>query len=97
MTFATTKVISGNRLMPAAGDAYLARTGYEGQMVDGEATLDRPDNLFEPVPGEVDAHGRFDDRARRHSVQEWLRRHRTLALLGAGAIGVAVAARRRTH
>jgi len=33
-------------------------------MTDEPAAANRADNLFEPVPGDFGAHGRFDERAR---------------------------------
>ncbi|MGZ4172173.1 MAG: SDR family oxidoreductase, partial [Solirubrobacteraceae bacterium] len=60
---------------------------------------DRPDNLFEPVPGKAATHGIFDDQAKARSPQLWLSTHRA-AVAGAGvaamaAIGAAVGAARR--
>jgi hypothetical protein len=49
---------------------------------------DRPDNLYEPVPGGRGAHGRFDERAKSSSPQLWADTHRGLL---AGAL-VAVTA-----
>ena len=41
-------------------DRYLGRTGYAGQQDKRPVARDRRDNLFEPVPGDHGAHGRFD-------------------------------------
>ena len=80
----------GNRVAPALIDRYLARTGYEGQQTDEPVDPDRPDNLFEPVPGDHGTHGRFDEGARSHSTITWLSRHRAL-LGGLVAVGGAAA------
>ncbi|HET9448174.1 MAG TPA: SDR family oxidoreductase [Steroidobacteraceae bacterium] len=58
------KAILSTRLFPGLGDRLAARDAYESQMTDEPARPDRADNLFEPVPGDFGAHGRFDDRAR---------------------------------
>jgi hypothetical protein len=83
----TVKTIVGNKLVPGIADWYLARTGYDAQQIDEPAGADRPDNLFEPVPGDFAAHGPFDDRAKPRSLQLWATLHRRW--LGAGAAGLA--------
>ncbi len=69
----TVKAIVGNAVAPGLADRYLARTGFGAQQTSEAIDPDRPDNLFEPVPGTQGAHGPFDARARRFSVQLWLR------------------------
>jgi NAD(P)-dependent dehydrogenase (short-subunit alcohol dehydrogenase family) len=84
--------IVGNRMLPAVGDAYLARNGYAAQQTDEPEDPDRPHNLWQPVDDDRDfgAHGRFDDRARGTSWQLWLtKRRRVLAATAAGAALVA--------
>ena len=93
----TVATIVGNRLAPGLADRYLARTGYDAQQTDEPAPHPRPDNLFEPVPGDHGAHGRFDEDATEHSAQSWAARHRRALLAagtGAAAGGLAVLARR---
>ena len=70
----TVKAILANRFVPALTDKYLARTGYSQHT--GAPERPRPDNLFEPVPGDPGAHGRFDKQAKRRSLQFWLTTHR---------------------
>ncbi len=60
------KAIVGGMLLPLLGDRILASEGYGGQMAAELASPDRQDNLFEPVPGDPGAHGRFDRSAHRH-------------------------------
>jgi hypothetical protein len=84
----TVKAIFGNSLVPGLVDRYLARNGYEAQQTD-EPVGDRPDNLFEPVPGTQAAHGPFDGRAKSHSTQLWASTHRLPLLAGASALMVA--------
>ena len=89
----TLEAIWGNRLAPKVLDRYLARTGYRAQQTAEPEDPERPDNLWAPLPGVHSAHGRFDDRARRHSAQLWLTEHRGLGLLAAGiAVGAAAGA-----
>jgi NAD(P)-dependent dehydrogenase (short-subunit alcohol dehydrogenase family) len=77
---------------PAAGDRLLARNGYDAQQTDEpDDPTRRPDNLWEPAPGEHGAHGRFDARSRSVSPAFWAVRHRG-ALAGAAALGAILAA-----
>jgi NAD(P)-dependent dehydrogenase (short-subunit alcohol dehydrogenase family) len=78
----TVAAIWGNAIAPGAVDWYLARHGYEAQQMDEPARADRRDNLWEPVPGDHGAHGRFDHRARPFSLHGWMNRHRWLAVAG---------------
>ena len=92
----TLKTVLGNRVAPALVDRYLARTGYKGQQTDEPVDPDRPDNLFELVPGDHGTRGRFGEGARSASVVTWLSRHRAVlgfaAVAGGGAaIGRALA------
>jgi len=82
------KAIVANKLFPGLLDRYLARNGYSGQLTQEPAQPGQPDNLFDPVPGDPDTHGRFDDRATTLSPQLWATEHRTALL----AIGLPVAA-----
>ena len=60
----TVKAILANRIAPGLIDRYLAKAGYSGQLADQPTAPDAPANLFEPVPGDYAAHGRFDDQSR---------------------------------
>ena len=77
------KLCWGQKLSPRAGDLMLLRMGWKNQHTEELKPQDSPDNLFEPLPGDPGAHGRFDDKARESTVWTWLRLHR--GLLGAGA------------
>jgi NAD(P)-dependent dehydrogenase (short-subunit alcohol dehydrogenase family) len=88
----TLKTVIGNRIAPGFVDRYLARTGYEGQQTDQPVDPSRPDNLFEPVPGDHGTHGRFDQGARSSSAVTWLSRHRGALAAGLGVAGAAAAA-----
>jgi len=95
----TVKTVLGNRIAPWLGDLYLARTGYEAQQTDEPVDPERPDNLFEPVPGDHGTRGRFGEGARSGSALTWLSRHRGLlaglaAGCGAGAAAIGLSQRR---
>ena len=64
----TLKTVLGNRIAPWLGDRYLARAGYEAQQTDEPVDPGRPDNLFEPVPGDHGIRGRFGEGARTRSL-----------------------------
>ena len=65
------KLLWGQKLSPRAGDWMLRRIGWKNQHTDEDKPVDSPDNLFETLPGDPGAHGRFDDRAR--SSTAWTR------------------------
>ena len=82
------KAIVANKIAPSFLDHFLARTGYDSQQYDGPEDRNRPDNLWQPVPGDHGAHGAFDARARSWSPQLWTSEHRTLISLAALALGI---------
>ena len=83
----TVKAIYGQTLAPGLGDRFLAASGYESQQTHEPVDPNRPDNLFEPVPGDYAAHGVFDRQAIRTSPWTWLDMHR--GLVGAGVASLA--------
>jgi short-subunit dehydrogenase len=90
----TDVVTAGNAVLPGVGDWYLGKTGYESQLTDEREEPDRPDNLYEPLPGDWGAHGRFDDRSTYRCEQWWFTKNRGwLALAGLGVAGLALLAR----
>jgi NAD(P)-dependent dehydrogenase (short-subunit alcohol dehydrogenase family) len=92
--FPTLKAVYGNRIASWYADRQLARMGYESQQMSEPVRADRQHNLWEPVPGDHGAHGRFDNVATDFSPQLWLSMNRTILALGglllAGACAVAV-------
>lgn len=89
----TLLAIFGNRLAPGLLDRLMAKKGYSGQLTDEEEAANRPDNLFEPVPDDHAAHGRFDARSTYHSPELWLAEHRGLtAGLALGLAALALVA-----
>jgi hypothetical protein len=80
--------IEANKIAPALADHYLGRTGFDSQQTQEGVSKNRPDNLFEPVPGDFGAHGVFGQRAHEQAATTWLAGHKGLtALIGAAAIG----------
>lgn len=67
----TVEAMWGNKFIAGWLDKYLAQTNFQAQQTDEPEDPDRPDNLFEPVPGDYAAHGRFDNRSRPKSVELW--------------------------
>jgi NAD(P)-dependent dehydrogenase (short-subunit alcohol dehydrogenase family) len=70
-------------------DRYLARTGYDSQQTDQQASPGRRDNLWEPVdqPAGSDhgAHGSFDSKSHTLSPQLWVSQHARQVSAGAAA------------
>jgi NAD(P)-dependent dehydrogenase (short-subunit alcohol dehydrogenase family) len=91
----TVKAILGQFLVPGLADRYLASKGYRAQQTDGPIENFRPDNLYQPVPGDRGAHGPFDRIARRRSAQMWLRGHRGKVAAGVAATALVAAGVRR--
>jgi NAD(P)-dependent dehydrogenase (short-subunit alcohol dehydrogenase family) len=67
------KLLWGQKLSPRAGDWVLRRTGWKGQHTDEPKPVDAPDNLFDTLPEDPGAHGRFDGQARGSTVWTRLR------------------------
>ena len=85
------QAIMAQRLIAPLLDALLARMAYSGQLSDQPIPGGRMDNLYEPVPGDHGAHGRFDAVALASSAHFWITTHRgwiAAALLGACVIAL---------
>src|SRR5438093_12547110 len=96
--FTTVKAIVAGKIIPGYLDRYLAEHGYQVQQTDEPDDHNGPHNLWNALPGDFGAHGRFGRQSRRRSWQLWLTTHRgwLAAALGAaaGAFGVAYTIRR---
>ncbi len=91
------QAILADKLASPLLDRYLGRFGVEGQQAEEPVENDRKDNLFEPVPGDRGAHGRFDAQSRRSSAHLWANKNRTYlgaAALALGAVATALLRRR---
>ncbi len=85
----TVKAIVANKLAPHGLDHYLARTAFDSQQLQHQPEdPHRPNNLFEPLPGDAGAHGPFDGRSHSASRQLWMTKKRPWLW----ACGVAVVA-----
>lgn len=82
----TVEAIVANKLFPGLLDHYLGRNGVASQQTDQPEDPNRPNNLWEPVPGDHGAHGRFDQRAHARSPQLWTTMHRNWLVAGALAL-----------
>jgi NAD(P)-dependent dehydrogenase (short-subunit alcohol dehydrogenase family) len=99
----TVATLIANAVAPALLDRYLARTGFRSQQDQQPHDPTDPGNLFEPVDAgprsDQGAHGEFDRRAHRRSLQLWASQHHGLlaglAGVGAGAGAAAAAAAQR--
>lgn len=77
------QTIIGNKFVPGLLDHYLAAVGYEAQQTQVSVDPNRPNNLYDPVPGDYGTRGPFDGQAATYSVQAWINHHRGwLALAG---------------
>jgi NAD(P)-dependent dehydrogenase (short-subunit alcohol dehydrogenase family) len=67
------KLLWGQKLSPRAGDWMLRRIGWKNQHTDEAKPVDSRDNLFETIPGDPGAHGRFDGQAKASTLWTRLR------------------------
>ncbi len=83
------KLLWGQKLSPRAGDLVLLRNGWKSQHTGEPKRVGSPDNLFDPLPGDRGAHGRFDSQSRSSTAWTSLRLRRFL--VGAAVAGVGLA------
>ncbi|OQW32332.1 MAG: short-chain dehydrogenase [Nitrospira sp. SG-bin1] len=81
------QAIIGDKFVPGLLDHYLAAMGYEAQQTHEPVDPHRPNNLYEPLPGDYGARGRFGKRSADYSLQAWVNRYR--GWLALGGLGVA--------
>jgi hypothetical protein len=70
----------------------LRRMGWSEQHTDERKPIGSPDNLFETLPGDPGAHGRFDEDAKEHALWTSLRLRRWL--VGGAVVAAAAPAAR---
>jgi short-subunit dehydrogenase len=80
----------GNRLLPRVADLFLAKQGYKMQQSQEDRKPGTPDNLWQSVPCNFGAHGRFDTTANVTSLHLWVITHRTVALAMGAAVALAL-------
>jgi short-subunit dehydrogenase len=78
----TVAAIYGQKVAPGFLDWYLGKTGYKSQQHDGAEDPNRPNNLWESVPGDFAAHGAFDARASAFSPELWMDKAKPLLVVG---------------
>lgn len=82
------KALWAQKAAPRLVDLALRRTGWSSQTTGEPKPVDSPDNLYETMPGDPGARGRFGDRSRSRTIWTTLRLHprlaTVLALLGVG-------------
>ena len=94
VTWGAQKLLWGQKLSPRAGDLVLMRNGWKGQSTGESKPVGSPDNLWETLPGDPGAHGRFDDRAKASTA--WtdarlrLGKAGSVAVLALSALGGAI-------
>ena len=94
--FPTVKAIYGQEVAPGYADRYLGRTGFDSQQTEQPVGPDRPDNMFDTVPGPYGARGIFTGKARTWSIQNWANLHRgVVAGVAAGAAALALGLTRK--
>jgi len=86
------------KVAPGLVDRYLAASGYQSQQRPEPEPPGRPDNLFDPIPGDRGAEGSFTGQSSQASSQLWLREHwlagAAWSVASAGAAAAIVARRR---
>jgi NAD(P)-dependent dehydrogenase (short-subunit alcohol dehydrogenase family) len=85
------KALWAQKAAPRVVDRRLRRTAWRSQTTGEPKPVDSPDNLFETLPGDPGARGRFDAKARSHTAWTMLRLHPTLAT-AAAVLGLGVPA-----
>ena len=90
----TVKAIVGQKFIPGLLDLYLGKTGYKAQQRDQSDSPDRPNNLWQPVPTTLGAHGPFESQSRPFSLEAEVSKHRGWFVFGCGVLGAALCARK---
>lgn len=91
----TVEAILGQQVIPGLLDRYLGKTGYKAQQTDTPDNPDRPNNLWDFVPGKHSARGPFDSRSRTWSLQVFADLHRGWFLAAGVALMVGILGVRR--
>lgn len=81
--YTTVEATLGEKIIPGWLDHYLAKAAWEGSLLPEPNDPQRPDNFWEPLPGDHGAHGEFDRKARDFSIELWAVKHRPWLLAGA--------------
>ncbi len=87
----TVTIILANHVVPWAADLFLAKTNIESQQNPTPIDPERPDYLYESLPGDQGAHGIFDDEAKSRSLQLAVTRNRGTVVAGLTALAAGMA------
>ncbi|HZL13154.1 MAG TPA: SDR family oxidoreductase [Verrucomicrobiae bacterium] len=87
----TVEAVVVNKIAPGFLDRHLARTCFKAQQTDEPKNPNQPDNLFAPVEHDFGAHGTFDGRAKKFSVELWLDKNRWIFLAAVLMVAAIVA------
>ena len=88
--FPTFKAIIGNKIAPWYADWVLARQGIKGQQTNEPDDPSRPNNVWEPVPGDQGTYGDFHHLAHNRSYTLWASMNRGLVRTIAGVAAAAM-------
>jgi NAD(P)-dependent dehydrogenase (short-subunit alcohol dehydrogenase family) len=89
----TVRAIVAQKLIPGLLDRYLGRTGYKAQQRKQKDSADRPNNLWQPVPTMLGAHGPFDWKTHKSSLQVELDLRRGWIAAACGLIAAGICAK----
>ena len=100
--YTTVEATLGEKVIPGLLDHYLATAAWEGSMLPEPADPEKPDNFWNPLPGDHGSHGPFDKKARAFSWQLWATKNRAALGTGLLAAGIGLSAwlmkgRHRNH
>lgn len=82
----TVQAIFGEKIAPGLLDRLLSRKGYSSQLTDEPVDPQRPDNLYNPAPGDHGARGRYSHKAKGRSYQLSANTHRALLTVIVGGL-----------
>lgn len=89
----TVKAILGQKLIPGLLDIYLGKTGYKAQQRNLPDSPDRPNNVYQPVPTSLAAHGPFETESRPFSLEAEVSKHRGWFVFVCCIVGAAICAK----
>jgi NAD(P)-dependent dehydrogenase (short-subunit alcohol dehydrogenase family) len=100
--YPTTESVVGEKVASGLLDHYLSHAAWEGALRPESDSPSRPDNFWQPLPGDHGSHGPFDDQSHDASAQLWMGKHRkgllaTVAGIGLGAAAYAAYREHQTH
>ena len=76
--WSTVKAIVGNKIAPWYADRVLANSAFKGQQTEEPEDPNRQNNLWEPIPGDHGAHGRFGDQSKDSSTELMLSKNHVI-------------------